>query len=425
MSTYNRLKGVHDIVPPDAFIWNKIETTVKDLFYIFGYDEIKIPVIESTEIFTRSIGQSSDIVGKEMYTFMDKGGRSITLRPEGTASLVRCYVENGLKWKHSSPQKYYYMGPMFRYERPQKGRMRQFYQIGAECFAAAGPEADAEMLFMINEFFKKLKVRQLRLEINSIGCKVCRPAYKSALSEFFAHKEDLLCNDCCERLTKNPLRILDCKVDSCGQLRKGAPLIVDYLCEHCKSHHERLRELLDKMHLSFNDNPLIVRGLDYYTKTTFEFTTDHLGAQNAVAAGGRYDDLVEEFGGRSTPAIGFALGMERLADLVNMVQVPPYNDNGPFFYFAALGEDAWMYCLSIVNNLDKNITSICGEWTRSLKSHMNKASSLNAKYVVMLGSDEIQKGIATCKRLSDGSQVVIALAHIEDFVKVVQSGGRP
>ncbi len=389
------------------------------MFYIFGYDEIKIPVIESTEIFTRSIGQSTDIVGKEMYTFTDKGGRSITLRPEGTAPVVRCYVENALN-RRPAPQKFYYMGPMFRYERPQKGRLRQFYQIGAECFAAAGPESDADMLFLINNFFEKLKVPHLRLEINSIGCKVCRPAYNAALSMFFSQKEEFLCGDCKTRLTKNPLRILDCKVESCCVLRNGSPLIIDFLCEHCKSHHDRLRELLYNLGISFDDNPLIVRGLDYYTRTTFEFTTEHLGAQKAVAAGGRYDSLVEEFGGPATPAIGFALGMERLVELMKLFE--PHT-NAPFFYFAVLGEEPLNIALSLaIRLMDKNISSTCGEWKISLKSHMKRASSLNAKYAVMLGTEEIQKGMATWKRLSDGTQDEINIHDVAAFTKLYEQG---
>ncbi|MBF0458704.1 MAG: histidine--tRNA ligase [Nitrospirae bacterium] len=413
LSKYNTLKGIHDIFPPDVFVWNKIERTAKDLFYIFGYDEIKIPVMESTEVFTRSIGQSTDIVGKEMYTFTDKGDRSVTLRPEGTASVVRCYVENALN-RRPAPQKFYYVGPMFRYERPQKGRMRQFYQIGAECFASASAEADAEILGILNEFFNKLKVPELRLEINSIGCKACRPDYNSALTRFFSQKEEFLCGDCRARLKKNPLRILDCKVESCGQLRKDAPLITDFLCENCKSHHERLRELLTSRGISFRDNPSIVRGLDYYTKTTFEITSEHLGAQNAVAAGGRYDNLVEEFGGPPTPAIGFAIGMERLAGLMKQFAPSP---NTPFFYFAPLGEEALNIAISLaINLMDKNISSICTQWQMSLKGHMKRADKLNAEYVIMIGADEIQKNTAVWKHLSTGTQGEISIEDIGAFV---------
>ncbi|KWT85770.1 histidine--tRNA ligase [Candidatus Magnetominusculus xianensis] len=411
MNAYSTLKGVHDIFPPDVFIWNKIERTAKDLFYIFGYDEIKIPIIESTEIFTRSIGQSTDIVGKEMYTFTDKGGRGITLRPEGTASVARCYVENAL-YRCTPPQKYYYIGPMFRYERPQKGRLRQFYQIGAECFASSTPETDAEMLFMINEFFNKLQVPELRLEINSIGCKVCRPEYNAALTMFFSQAS--LCGDCKTRLVKNPLRILDCKVDRCVELRKGAPVITDFLCEPCKTHHEGLRELLKGRGIAFHDNPLIVRGLDYYTRTTFEVTTEHLGAQKAVAAGGRYDNLVEEFGGPATPAIGFAIGMERLAELMRLFDPYP---NSPFFYFAALGEQASAIALSLaIRLMDKNISSICADWQIPLKGHMKRANKLNAKYVIMLGADEIQKGKATWKQMSNAAQGEIDVNNVGEFI---------
>ncbi|MCG6552781.1 MAG: ATP phosphoribosyltransferase regulatory subunit, partial [Candidatus Magnetominusculus sp. LBB02] len=283
-------------------------------------------------------------------------------------------------------------------------------------------EADAEMLYMINEFFNKLHVTDLSLEINSIGCKQCRPAYKSALFEFYSQKEDALCKDCYERLDKNPLRILDCKVDGCVELRKGAPAISDYLCEQCKSHHDRLKELLTNMGISFHDNPLIVRGLDYYTKTTFEFTTEHLGAQNAVAAGGRYDDLVEEFGGRSTSAIGFASGIERLADLMRMKTLLP--DNRPFFYFAALGEKAWRFAISLaVKIMHENIPVKCGEGQMSLKSHMKRADSLNAKYVVMFGENEIVSDKAAWKCLSDHTQGEISLKNIDAFIELHKRSG--
>jgi len=312
---YSALKGAQDIYPPDVYIWQDVENAAKVVFSVYGFQEIRAPIIEYTDVFIRSIGETTDIVEKEMYTFSDKAGRSITLRPEGTAPVVRCYVENHL-YNLPSPQKFFYSGPMFRYERPQAGRYRQFFQIGVEAFGIAEPNIDAEILSMLKLFFEKLSLKDLNFEVNSIGCEQCRPDYKISVRDFFSTKIDSLCPDCKRRLDLNPLRILDCKVDACVKLKQGVPRVTDFLCNECRGHFSKLLSLLELLKVPYVINPEMVRGLDYYTRTTFEVTSENLGSQNAIAAGGRYDSLVEDFGGPPTPAVGFALGMERITSLI-------------------------------------------------------------------------------------------------------------
>lgn len=413
---YSVLKGVHDIYPPDIYIWQKAESIAKEVFSSYGFHELRLPIIESTEIFTRSIGETTDIVEKEMYTFRDKGDRSITLRPEGTAPAVRSYVENHL-YNLPSPQKFFYSGPMFRYERPQKGRFRQFYQIGAEAFGVAEPKIDAEMLAMLKLFFEKLGLNKLNFEINSIGCEKCRPDYKKALSDFFSSKLAGLCPDCNQRYNNNPLRILDCKVESCIELKKGAPETIDHLCGECKEHFESFISLLKFLKINYLINPNLVRGLDYYIRTTFEITSEHLGAQKAVAAGGRYDKLVEEFGGPSTPAIGFAIGMERLIEIIKSTE--NVIEKAPEVFIATIGEKADKEGLAVAERLrGTNISVEIGYERASLKSQLRRADRLNAKYVFIIGDDELASGKIKWKNLKDSSQGEIALAGIVDFLNL-------
>lgn len=417
---YSALKGVHDIFPPDIYIWQKIESVAKEVFSFYGFHEIRIPIIESTEIFIRSIGETTDIVEKEMYTFSDKGGRNITLRPEGTAPAVRCYIENHL-YNQPSPQKFFYSGPMFRYERPQKGRFRQFYQIGVEAFGVSEPKLDAEILSMLRIFLERLGLGKLNFEVNSIGCEKCRPDYKKALSNFFSDKIEGLCPHCERRYIQNPLRILDCKVDSCIELREAAPQVASYLCNDCKGHFEEFQSLLKLLGISYLINPNMVRGLDYYTRTTFEVTSEHLGAQKAVAAGGRYDRLVEEFGGPSISAIGFAIGMERLVEILK-TQNSSRNKFGfktpfPKAFLATIGKKAAMEGLSIVEKVRaKGITIETGYENASLKSQLRRADRLNADYVFIIGDDELKSGRIKWKNLKDGSQGEIGIREIERFV---------
>ncbi|MBI4683658.1 MAG: histidine--tRNA ligase [Nitrospirae bacterium] len=417
---YTALKGIHDIFPPDIYIWKKVESVAEEVLSSYGFHEIRVPIIESTDIFIRSIGETTDIVEKEMYTFPDKAGRSITLRPEGTAPVVRSYIENHL-YNMPSPQKFFYAGPMFRYERPQKGRFRQFYQIGAEAFGAAEPKLDAEIISMLKLFLERLSLKELNFEVNSIGCEMCRPDYKKALTAFLGDRTDALCPDCQRRHSHNPLRILDCKVNACIELRKGAPQVTNYLCKECKEHFGELLALLKLLNISHIINPNMVRGLDYYTRTTFEVTSEHLGAQKAVAAGGRYDRLVEEFGGPPTPAIGFAIGMERLVEILKTCQ-SELETPSPKIFFATIGRQADREGLSIAEKLrSKGIQVELGYGNASLKSQIRRADRLNADYVFIIGEDELKSGRIKWKKLKDASHGEIGIGEIESFSGLFQS----
>ncbi|MBI5189016.1 MAG: histidine--tRNA ligase [Nitrospirae bacterium] len=426
---YSALKGIQDILPPDIYIWQRVEETAREIFSAYGFQELRAPIIEATEIFIRSIGETTDIVEKEMYTFSDKAGRSITLRPEGTAPVVRCYVENHL-YNLPSPQKFFYSGPMFRYERPQAGRFRQFFQIGVEAFGTSDPKLDAEIFSMLRLFIERLGLKGLNFEVNSIGCEKCRPDYRKALLNFFSGRINGLCPDCKRRYEYNPLRILDCKVDVCIELRKGAPRVMDFLCNECREHFNALLSLLKLLNVPYVINPDMVRGLDYYTRTTFEVTSEQLGAQNAVAAGGRYDRLVEEFGGPPTPAIGFAIGMERL---VALLRTPTLNQvqgelrtPAPEIFIATIGAPAEKEGLVIANRLrEKGIWVEVGYAGNSLKSQLRRADRLSAGYVLIIGDDEISSGKLKWKRLSDGSQGEILFQEVYDFffknLRLIQS----
>jgi histidyl-tRNA synthetase len=410
---YRALKGMKDIMPPDILIWQKVEAAAREVFGSFGFSEIRPPVVESTALFTRSIGENTDIVEKEMYTFNDKGGRSVSLRPEGTASVVRCYVENHL-YNLPSPQKYYYSGPMFRYERPQSGRFRQFFQIGVEAFGSAKPEMDAELLSMLRHFLTRLGLPSLGVQVNSIGCENCRPAYKETLRNFLSDKRDGLCADCGRRYDLNPLRILDCKVEKCRELRQGAPRVTDHLCDDCKRHFDRLLALLDLLRIPFVVNHDMARGLDYYTRTTFEVTSENLGAQNAVAAGGRYDRLVGEFGGPATPAVGFAVGMERLVELLRTAV--DHREPAPLLFIAGMGERSGDEGMIIADRLrEKGKWVEVGDCGSSLKSQMRRADRLSARYVFIIGEEELDRGSIKWKKLGDSSSGEIPLSDVDDF----------
>lgn len=410
---YSALKGVQDILPPDIFIWQEVEAVSREIFSLYGFQEIRPPIIESTDLFTRSIGETTDIVEKEMYTFPDKAGRSITLRPEGTASVVRAYVEHHL-YNLPPPQKFFYSGPMFRYERPQKGRFRQFYQIGVEAFGTAAPLMDAEIIAMLRVLFERLGLKGVNFEINSIGCEKCRPGYRKALQDFFSGRLQDLCPDCVRRYEYNPLRILDCKVDRCIELRQGAPRVTDFLCDDCRQHFEKVLSAIALLDIPYVINPNMVRGLDYYARTTFEVTSEHLGSQKAVAAGGRYDRLVEEFGGPRTPAIGFALGMERLAALLKGKKGA--EGAFPHVYIAPIGERASSEGFLLADRLRaKGLRVEAGYDGASLRSQLRKADRLSADYVLIVGDDELSSGRAKWKNLKDGSQGEVEMGGLVEF----------
>ena len=413
MTKYSALRGTQDIFPPEIYIWQKVEKVARDVFSAYGFQELRAPIIESTEIFVRSIGETSDIVEKEMYTFSDKAGRSVTLRPEGTAPVVRCYVQNRL-YNLPLPQKFFYSGPMFRYERPQKGRLRQFYHVGVEALGTSDPKIDAEILLMLKTILDKLNLKELSYELNSIGCEKCRPDYKKALLNFLSDRINGFCPDCKRRYEFNPLRILDCKVKECIKLRMDAPKVTDFLCEDCKEHFETLMSLLKLADFPYTVNHDMVRGLDYYTRTTFEVKSKQLGAQNAVAAGGRYDKLVEEFGGPPTPAIGFAIGMERVSELLSSsykTEIPV-----PEVFIATVGLPAENESLVIASRLrEKGIWVEIGYTGHSLRSQLRRADRLSARYVLIMGDDEIKSSKLKWKRLSDGSQGEIPISKVLEF----------
>ena len=409
MNQIQGIKGVKDVLPDESGAWQYIQQKARDIFHTFGYSEIIIPVIEFTELFSRSIGETTDIVEKEMYTFDDRDGKKITLRPEGTASVVRAYIEHNLR--ETAPfSKLYYIGPMFRRERPQAGRYRQFYQIGAEVFGIGHYMIDAEIISMLNLLFDSLNIKGVELQINSIGCPQCRPAFREALKGFFADKTSELCDNCKRRFEFNPLRILDCKSTHCHALSEKAPKTVDYLCNDCLTHFNGVQESLKTAGVPYINNPKLVRGLDYYTQTTFEFTGGTLGAQNAVAAGGRYDNLVAERGGPSTPAVGFSIGMERLSSLFDNSNV---TKQSPSVFIVALGEQAQQQAFSIIVQLHKEgISTVMDYNGGSLKSQMRKADKLNSAQVIIIGEDELSKGVVVLRDMQSKAQIDVPVAEV-------------
>lgn len=403
------IKGMSDILPPESQVWEEVEAKARRLFRSYGFQEVRTPVVESKNLFVRSVGPSSAIVEKEMYDFEDKKGLELALRPEGTAPVVRAYIEAGLPAKDPIA-KLCYFGPMFRYEAPQKGRARQFYQIGAELIGVEAPLADAELLIMLDHFFRALGLEDRRLEINSLGCKTCRPKYLEAIDGFLKGKIKKFCDDCQRRAKKNPLRVLDCKKTECQSLSEGIPLVNDFWCEGCHQHYREVLGLLVAGHVPFKENPRIVRGLDYYCRTAFEILSQGLGAQDALAAGGRYDGLVQDLGGPNIPGVGFAIGMERLMILTSY-QLSVISCQ-PAIYFALLGMEAQQKALSTIHELrGKGMTVECG-YGGSLKSQLRRADKLKAQHVVIIGEDEVKKGIAVLKEMQTGKQEEIFLERL-------------
>ncbi|MBI5749989.1 MAG: histidine--tRNA ligase [Nitrospinae bacterium] len=409
---YQAIKGVKDILPGEIEKWQFMEKTAREVFELYGFSEIRIPIFEMTAVFTRSIGETTDIVEKEMYTFPDRSGDSLTLRPEGTASVVRAYVEHNL-YNPPSVVKLYYMGPMFRCERPQAGRYRQFYQIGVEVFGTENPEIDAEVIGMLLKYFEKLGLKELELQINSLGCDECRPKFREALLEFLKNKINLLCEDCQKRFERNPLRIFDCKSVSCHDATKEAPTIEGYRCDNCKSHFNSTINFLDKLNIPYVKNPKLVRGLDYYTKTAFEIISKGLGSQNAIAGGGRYDKLVEEFGGPPTPAFGFAIGMDRTAQLIQ----PLAFSLQPSVFIVALGERANQKVFELINNLRQNEIRVERDYEgSSLKSQLRKANKFGVRYTIIIGDNELDKDKVILRDMSGSRQEEI---DIETIVEIM------
>ena len=400
------IKGFNDILPDESGRWQHIEQAARAVFEMNGFSEIRVPIMEKTELFCRSIGDATDIVEKEMYTFVDKGDNSVTLRPEGTAGVMRAFIEHKL-YAHDPVAKLYYLGPMFRYERPQKGRYRQFHQIGAEITGVHDPLADAQVLNMLSSFFREIGLDEPQLQINSLGCPECSPDYRTALLSFLEGRLDHLCEDCKRRFTTNPLRTLDCKVPGCIEATAGAPAMLDHLCSGCSDHFDGVQSYLGLIGTPFTINPRMVRGLDYYTRTTFEMVTGLLGSQSAVAAGGRYDGLISQLGGPSIPGIGFAMGVERVALLLGERDF----SRPPDLFIATLGAGERAYAFRLMSDLLKVGIRVEMDYEgKSLKSQMRRADKLGARYSVVIGENEVADGTAIFKRMADGEQSKIEIS---------------
>lgn len=407
------IKGTKDVLPSEVYKNQYIEATCLTVAENFGYKEMRTPVFEHTELFQRGVGDTTDVVQKEMYTFDDKGGRSITLRPEGTAGAARSFLENGLS-NEALPQKICYLTSCYRYEKPQAGRLREFHQFGIECFGATSPLADAEMIALAKQIFDELGVKDLHLELNSIGCPTCRAEYHKALKEYFASRVDELCDTCRDRLDRNPMRILDCKSPVCSEIAKDAPVVLDYLCDECKEHFEKTKSYLDAMNIEYIVNPQIVRGLDYYTKTVFEFVADSIGAQGTVCGGGRYDGLIEELGGQHTPSLGFAMGLERLQLVMEAQGCEFPEPSRPDLFIVAMGDKATLKAVEIAKDMrDEGYSVVYDLNGRSLRAQMKYADKINAKYNVVIGDNEVDTKSAVLKDMATGEQSDISL---ETFV---------
>ncbi len=405
------IKGMNDIVPGEIETWQFLEETARRVFRTYGFSEIRTPAVEKTDLFCRSIGEATDIVEKEMYTFRDKSDNSITLRPEGTASVMRAFIEHKM-YAQDPVAKLYYLGPMFRYERPQKGRYRQFHQIGAEAIGVDDPRIDAQILAMLSHYFNEIGLDELELQLNSLGCPECRPAYRAQLHAFLRERLESLCEDCRRRHDTNPLRSLDCKVPGCREATQGAPAMMESLCAGCGEHFGRVQEHLRALGTPFALNPRMVRGLDYYTKTTFEVVTGKLGSQNAVAAGGRYDGLIKSLGGPALPGIGFAMGVERLVLLKadDRVAAPR-----PDFFFAALGNDGASLTFGLMCALQRRGIQAESDFEgKSLKAQMRRAGKLQARFTVIIGEDELARGVAVVRDMDQAAQKELPLAGLEE-----------
>ncbi len=416
--TVSAPKGTADILPDESYKWQYVERKIRDICSRFGFCEIRTPVFEHTEVFERGVGDATDVVTKEMYTFEDKGGRSITLRPEGTAGVVRAYLENGL-FNGAMPVKLYYLINCFRYEKPQKGRLRQFSQFGVELFGATSPETDALIISLPHMLLCELGIKDIELKINSIGCRGCRAEYRRALTEYFESRKDKLCPTCNERLYKNPMRILDCKSEICRSVCKDAPRITDYLCSDCRDHFEKVKAALEGLGIAYTVDSSIVRGLDYYNRTVFEFVSGDIGAQGTVCGGGRYDGLTEQLGGAPCAGIGFAMGLERLMLLLGNKTDRPVTQ----LYVAAVGERAKAYSAGLAHRLMKDGASVEYDvMNRSLKAQLKYADKIGARSCIVIGDSELDNKKAVLKNMKSGRQTEIPLdditaAQIEEAIE--------
>ena len=409
-------RGTEDVLPEEAVQWQVIEAVMRSEASLHGFGEVRTPVFEHTELFQRGVGDTTDIVQKEMYTFLDKGGRSVTLRPEGTAGAARAMLEHGV-YNNGLPVKFYYFTSCYRYEKAQKGRLREFHQFGAEMYGSADPLADAEVILL-----ERFGLKDVRLEINSIGCPECRAKYLEALRAYFEDRKGELCETCLGRLERNPMRILDCKSPVCSAIAQGAPRMLDYLCDGCREHFESVKQALDAVGVAYTVNPSIVRGLDYYTRTVFEFLAPIDGKELAVCAGGRYDGLIEELGGQSMPALGFGLGMERLLLLLKQQSVELPGADPCEIFIASLGQPAKLAAFRLCDTLWKSsVQAACDVNARGLKAQMKYADKIGAKYCLVLGDDELAAGKAELKNMKTGEKKKISLGEsfLDDYLTAV------
>ncbi len=403
-------RGTADILPLDAPLWRFVEKTAAETARVFGFEEIRTPVFEHTELFQRGVGDTTDVVQKEMYTFNDKGDRSITLRPEGTASVARAYIEHSM---HALPQpvKLFYCGPCYRYEKPQAGRLREFHQFGVEAYGSEDPALDAEIIALASTLFSNLGIDGLKLNINSIGCPECRKKYNEALIAYFSAHSETLCETCNDRLHKNPMRILDCKSPICKEVCENAPRILDYICDDCNAHFASVQAYLTKMNIPFEIDATIVRGLDYYTRTVFEFVSTQIGAQGTVCGGGRYDGLLEQLGGKPTPGIGFATGIERILLVLRAQGKDVSLQDSPDVFIASIGQTGSALALSQALRR-QGVYAVCDVAGRSLKAQMKNADRMGAKFSVVLGEDEVNHGEASLKNMETGETETVKLSEL-------------
>jgi histidyl-tRNA synthetase len=405
-------RGTNDVLPDESPKWEYVETKFRQTCALYGYRELRTPTFEHTELFTRNLGETTDVVSKEMYTFKDRGDRSLTLRPEGTAPTIRAYVQHNLGG--SLPlNKMYYIGRIFRYERPQAGRYREHTQLGVEAVGSADPALDAEVISLAVQFYRSIGIREFDLRLNSIGCQKCRPLYRQALTEYASKGFSKLCQSCNARYELNPMRMLDCKNPECKQLLADAPNLTDHLCGECSEHFESLRRLLDDLGIGYTLDPRLVRGFDYYTKTAFEFTSTKLGAQNAIGGGGRYDNLVEEMGGPPTPAIGFGLGVERLMLTLEGLGVELPVERGVTVFVASVGQTAHKAAVKLVSDLRRECVSADMDYTgRSLKAQMKLANKIGARFVAILGEEEVATATVLLRNMSTSEQEKLSIAEL-------------
>lgn len=416
MSILKRPNGTEDILPSASRDWQKLEEFLRNTAGAFGFQEIRVPTFEQTELFSRGVGETTDVVQKEMYTVTAKES-TFTLRPEGTAGTIRAMLQNGLL-NEALPQRVYYILSCFRHERPQAGRLREFHQFGVEMAGSSLPSADAEVISLAKQILDQIGLKNIELHINSIGCPTCRKKYHEALKAYFSDSRECLCGTCQERLEKNPMRLLDCKVESCKEIAKDAPLILDYLCEDCSTHFEKLKSDLDALGIAYTIDPRIVRGLDYYTKTVFEFVTTEIGAQGTVCGGGRYDGLIEQLGGQATPALGFGMGLERLLLVLKSQGIQLSEDKFCDLYFVPMGESAERKAMQLTAQLRKEgISAQTDVMGRSLRAQMKYADKLHARFTVVIGDNELEQGEAVLKNMQSGEKIAIKLddSFVEAF----------